>query len=299
MVLAFLIVSSIVISTLLISIPAPGSELSLFFSNWTVNISAILAASLSCLRTVATYRVAHIQIIFNNRKNEYEDDTQLIPEKAMGHFYISISLTIGLALWTLAELIWTYYQLGLGIENPFPSAADALWLLGYPFIIYFTYGMNKVVSRNGIFDREALILLSVSAGLTLAYIFNLTFGVADIFSTAQDELGWLISIFYPILDTIALIPAILIMMSVNKSRDKSSSGIDWLLLAGSIVVVTVADIGFGYSEVIGRSEEEGWIWDTLYSTSYIVMAGALYLNWRLLYKSEKQALTDLRHQYNN
>jgi hypothetical protein len=29
------------------------------------------------------------------------------------------------------------------------------------------------------------------------------------------------------------------------------------------------------------------------------MAGALYLNWRLLYKSEKQALTGLRHQNNN
>jgi len=42
-------------------------------------------------------------------------------------------LVVGLGLWFTAELIWAYYQLGLGIETPFPSLADALARRLYPF----------------------------------------------------------------------------------------------------------------------------------------------------------------------
>ena len=203
------------------------------------------------------------------------ENQQYAIDKAKHNFYICLSLTIALTLWTLAELTWTYYQLGLDIENPFPSIADSFWLAGYPFIIYFTYGMNKALSKGGFYDREALIMLSVSAGLTLGYVFNLTFGVADMLSAAEGDMGWLISILYPILDTIALIPSLLIVASFRGRRNKSAYSIVWLLISCSIIIVTIADIGFGYSEVLGRSEEQQWFWDTMFASSYIVMAGAL------------------------
>jgi hypothetical protein len=135
--------------------------------------------------------------------------------------------------------------------------------------------MNKALSKGGYNDREALLMLSVSAGLTLGYIFNLTFGVADMLSAAEGDMGWLISILYPILDTIALIPSLLIVASFRRRSDKSAYSIQWLLLSCSIIIVTIADIGFGYSEVLGRSEEQQWFWDTMYAASYIVMAGAM------------------------
>jgi hypothetical protein len=111
--------------------------------------------------------------------------------------------------------------------------------------------------------------------LTLGYVFNLTFGVADMLSAAEGDMGWLISILYPILDTIALIPSLLIVASFHGSRNKSAYSIVWLLISCSIIIVTIADIGFGYSEVLGRSEEQQWFWDTMFASSYIVMAGAL------------------------
>ena len=47
------------------------------------------------------------------------------------------ALAIGISFWFIAEMIWTYYQVGLGIESPFPSVADLFWLIGYlPFIYY-------------------------------------------------------------------------------------------------------------------------------------------------------------------
>ena len=201
-----------------------------------------------------------------------------------------------MTIWAIAELTWTYYQLGLRIENPFPSIADSFWLAAYPFVTYFTFGINKTLSKNGNYDREALILLSISAGLLLGYIFNLTFGVADIMSAASGDVGWFVSILYPILDTIILIPALMIVASFRGRRNKYGYSIHWLLLACSIIILTIADIGFGYSEVLGKAEGEQWFWDIMYASSYIVMAGALYAYFSILSSNRLKAELILHRQ---
>lgn len=296
-----IIATAIVVTALLIIVPGPGSDTSIFYSNWTINITAITASSLSILSSVAAFRTIKVVSKGNIRHDVsinthiHENETYNI-DKVKHNFYTCLSLTIGLSVWTLAELTWTYYQLGLDIENPFPSIADSFWLAGYPFIIYFTYGMNKSFSKDGFYDREALIMLSVSAGLTLGYIFNLTFGVADIMAAAEDEVGWLISILYPILDTIALIPSLLIVSSFRGRRKRSAYSIHWLLLASSITILTIADIGFDYSEVLGKSEEEQWFWDIFYASSYIVMAGALYAYYSLLFTHRSVAESTTLHE---
>jgi len=279
--LLVIIVIAVFITALLIIFPGPGSSTSSFYSNWTINIAVITAVGISSLSTATAYRTTKLVSKHRYRHDGavdvhiHENEINII-DRAKHHFYTCFSLTAGLVLWVLAELTWTYYQLGLGVENPFPSIADTFWLAGYPFIIYFTYGMNKAFSKDGFYDREALIMLSVSAALTLGYIFNLTFGVADIMSAAEDEVGWLINILYPILDTIALIPSLTIVASFSGRRNRSAYSIHWLLLAISIIILTIADIGFDYSEVLGKAEEEQWFWDTLFASSYLVMAGALY-----------------------
>ncbi len=51
----------------------------------------------------------------------------------------SLFIMIGLSLWTSAEITFTYYQLVLNVKNPFPTPADALWLLGYAMFIMALY----------------------------------------------------------------------------------------------------------------------------------------------------------------
>jgi uncharacterized membrane protein YhaH (DUF805 family) len=43
---------------------------------------------------------------------------------------------IGIAqlVWALAQSVWSYYELVLGIEVPTPSFADSLWVLYYPIL---------------------------------------------------------------------------------------------------------------------------------------------------------------------
>lgn len=44
-------------------------------------------------------------------------------------------------------------------------------------------------------------------------------------------------------------------------------------------MVTVGDIGFGYSNILGEeiAKEQTWIWDVFYNAGYISIAAALFL----------------------
>ncbi len=95
------------------------------------------------------------------------------------------------------------------------------------------------------------------------------------------SLARLISIAYPILDGILLVPAVLILWIL---RGKNLASANWSLLELSIVLVTVGDIGFGYSAVIDKAGKEEWIWDLFYNSSYLVMAAAFFLQSRVFAK---------------
>jgi hypothetical protein len=284
---------SIVISDSLIVFSAQGSITRLFFSDWTVNLSAAAALALSGLTTWNMYRVN--KIIDDKNKNKkkqnknqdddhnasnYDDDTAT-------HLYPYTSLTIALALWLIAEITWTYYELSLNVENPFPSVADAFWLSGYIFIFYFVFGVYSSISQKYRSDRDVLILVSVASAISLAFVFNLTFGIADIISNRQDTILWVVSMAYPILDGIALVPCLMILLAL---RDNKKSSFHWILLSTSIVVVTLADIGFGYTEVLDIAKSVNWIWNCVYNAAYIMMAVALFWHYKIISKYKRQVI---------
>ena len=243
---------------------------------------------MSALATFQAFEISKIRKKSVNKINDYNEPKYQL--------YTLTWFTMGLILWFIAELSWTYYELGLGIENPYPSPADAIWLAGYPFIIYFLFGISKVLSRQKFsYDREPLILISVATALTLAYIFTLTFGIASMISNQQNMVAWIITIIYPILDGIAFVPSLLIIMKLRNKKQIESIK-PWMLLAASILLVTVADIGFGYSEVLGKTVEQGrvGIWDAIYSAGYIVMAVSMYWRYRILSTQKIQLVKTLR-----
>ena len=255
------------------------------FLNWTTNVSSASALIMSALATFQAFEISNIHKKRVNKINDYSEPKYQL--------YTLTWFTMGLILWFIAELSWTYYELGLGIENPFPSPADAIWLAGYPFIIYFLFGISKVLSRQKFsYDREPLILISVATALTLAYIFTLTF--ASMISNQQNLVAWIITIIYPILDGIAFVPSLLIIMKLRNKKQIESIR-PWMLLAASILLVTVADIGFGYSEVLGKTVEQGrvGIWDAIYSAGYIVMAISMYWRYRILSTQKIQLVKTL------
>ena len=221
-----------------------------FFTNWSIITAASAALSLSIIAVITAYK-RRIDRFF---------------------VYAQIIFTVGLALWLVAEVTWAYYQLVLEIGTPFPSSADAFWLSGYGFFTYFMFRIYNFLNKGN--EKFIAVLVSLATAIILGYILNLTFGIADLLSAQEGSLAWLISIAYPILDGILIVPAVLILWSL---RGKNVASANWSLLALSIVVVTLADIGFGYSAVINKAGKDEWIWDLFYNSSYLIMSAALFL----------------------
>src|SRR5213593_2670776 len=99
--------------------------------------------------------------------------TVVYRQKVSGIFGRSYAcLAGGLVLYFIAEILWGYYTIGLGIEVPFPSLADAFWLAAYAPFGYGLFKLSKLYSRRG--NRKALVLVSIAViGFASYYVWQL------------------------------------------------------------------------------------------------------------------------------
>jgi hypothetical protein len=180
-------------------------------------------------------------------------------------------LAAGMALWFTAEVTWTYYQLGLGIETPFPSPADVFWLAGYVPLTCHLYNIYRTVTRKVVGGSMLAIFSGIVASM-LAFLLYLTFGISG---QQQGMVELTINLAYPILDAILLIPAIVILWSFRKGEPAYTH---WVMISLFIIFVTVADIGFDYALAVNEDSagQQEWIWDMFYNAGYLSIAGALF-----------------------
>ena len=89
--------------------------------------------------------------------------------------------------WFSAEVIWAYTTQVIGVEIPYPSIADWAWIIGYGFFAFYTYRIWGKMGKTDPIDKNLVLLISVAVSLSLAYILNLTFGVAEILSAPEDH----------------------------------------------------------------------------------------------------------------
>jgi hypothetical protein len=189
-------------------------------------------------------------------------------------------LTLGVGSWFVAETIYTYYQLGLMITTPFPSLADPVYLVGYVFFGYYFYSILKLLRKT--IERDVIILVSIAVAVSITYILNLSFGIGLLLANEEDMLGTMLSITYPILDSILFVPAILVLWSVRKG---DLAHTHWILISLFIILNGIGDIGFGYGAVLGTVGKEEWIWDIFFNAGYLTLASALFWQSRYLYSS--------------
>ncbi len=180
-------------------------------------------------------------------------------------------LTVGLTLWFTAEIIWTYYQLGLGVETPFPSPADGFWLAGYAPIAYHLYRIHNTVTKK-IVGNDTLIILSAMLATILGFILYLIFSMSG---HHQGVLELVINLTYPVLDAVLLVPAIAILWSFRKGEPAYTH---WIMIALFIIFIGVADIGFDYALAVNEesASRQEWVWDMFYNAGYLSIAGALF-----------------------
>ena len=247
--LFFSILISIVIANYIIITSDPHNRLTTAL--WTMNITAAIASSLG------------IVAVCRNGIHGLHGKSYLF-------------LTLGLISWFSADLTLLYYYYALGIEEQkFVTVTDGLWFIGYGFLSLHLFTIIKSLQRssntNNVINRKFVIIGSFIIAVVFAIfnLFNLMssdfIGIADLTSVA-------VTLAYPILDLILIIPSSIVLVKLRKNYQHS---VPWFLSSLSLLVNAIADDGYLIDFVNGNSQHLIF-WDLFYIADFIIMAGALF-----------------------
>jgi diguanylate cyclase (GGDEF)-like protein len=167
---------------------------------------------------------------------------------------------------TLGDALWALFELKLGI-NPFPSIADAFYLLFYP--LFFT-GILLFPTRRLVRLNYPKILLDASIVLVAATVgfWNLLLGPMAAGTAGQPLLNQAISLAYPVGDLV-LIFSVLKLLFSQPEEDR----LPLRFLATGAVVMILVDFVYVYQSLLneytsGNLLDLGWI------ISYLLMGMA-------------------------
>jgi hypothetical protein len=161
--------------------------------------------------------------------------------------YVWLLLGLGLLLWALAEALWAYYQIdiGVGVDVPYPSPADVLWAAGTgPIILGVFLGHRSLGVRLSSRQRAAAvgvyaILLTALAGGLLAPMFF-----------SQPAVPWaeaFLGVYYLVGDlTLAFIATLALVVLWD-----GLIGRPWLPIVIGALLFAISDTTFAYAAWIG------------------------------------------------
>lgn len=179
--------------------------------------------------------------------------------------------TIGIFMWFLGEAIWAYYTLGLGVEIPYPSVADAFWLFGY--IPFFVAVYLYVKIFGSVLSRQTLaISLAITIVLTVFVSVSI---IVPVIETEEDLTTMVLDFVYPILDIALLSVAVLGLLIFLKGN----IGRSWALINAGMLLNTWADVLFIYTNSPSqKTYYSGHPIDLLYAVAYVFFLLAFYVH---------------------
>ncbi|HYV52932.1 MAG TPA: penicillin-binding protein activator, partial [Candidatus Eisenbacteria bacterium] len=200
---------------------------------------------------------------------------------------------MGLVLWLSADIVWAIYQLVLDIVPPMPSAADYLWLCAYGFLGYYLFSTYKEFQKKFNFGRKALIASVIGNAIFLCYIITLTANLSVLSSSRGIQMFAFI-IAYPILDSVLMVPAIVILVEFRKEPIWFTP---WICESLGIFLIALSDSWFAVI-VLTSLVEQLWLSALFFVAHFVVMAAGLlwYIKMLIPYStthevSRKEMLT--------
>lgn len=149
------------------------------------------------------------------------------------------------ASWALGEAAWSYYELLASRQTPFPSVADA------GFLLFAGLAMVAVLLWPSASVRSAARWRGLLDGILVAgslFIISWVSALGSVVRAGADGLfPYAVSLAYPISDLVLLTLTVLV---ASQGRRGSRSGLG--LLAAGLASLCIADSGFAYLTALGK-----------------------------------------------
>ena len=169
-------------------------------------------------------------------------------------------LTLGQLAWVVGDIIWTVYQ--VNGEDPFPSIADASYLLAYPLLAVGLFIAIRRRVAGG--DRAGLLDGAILA--TGAVVVWWSFVLGPLVATSDpDPLSFAIGVAYPIGDLL------LIGMALGLLMTPGAKSLSFAFLVANLGLVLVGDLVFNLQTIDGTYVDGGPL-DAVWLAAYTAFA---------------------------
>jgi PAS domain S-box-containing protein len=167
--------------------------------------------------------------------------------------------------WGLGEVVWSVYQVGLGVAVPFPSAADAGFLLAIPLAVAGVFAFTAAPTR--LTTRGEALLAGAIVALSLLFV-AWAFGLGMVYQTSQaTPAAQLIGLAYPVGD---IITATVLVLALRRARRAEVGRM--ALLLGGLAFNALADSAFAYLTANGTYGALGSVLDAGWVIGYLMIA---------------------------
>jgi diguanylate cyclase len=197
-------------------------------------------------------------------------------------------IALGLAFWATGELLWYIFKNFMGID-PFPSAADALFLLAYPLLLSgILYGTRLARTKWNQMDKEA-----AAVGIAVVVILAAAVSYWGIYKAYNPETSLfenIMAMSYGVADLI-LIGALIFSLGTARAFKGGRFGIFWTLITSGFFFTLSANILFAiYRSPYGEDLKPYMYIDLVWIAGYLLVAYALLdnaLSLRAIHKKLK------------
>ena len=176
-------------------------------------------------------------------------------------------MSISAGLWAAGEVVWSIYEVGLRVDVPYPSLADAGFLAAVPFAIG---GIRAFWSRpRGTSSRWRVWFDGVIVGLALTST-AWGFGLRSVWES--DSPTKTLDLAYPVTD---IVIGTILILAIRRATHQQAGRMA-LLLAG-VASYSLADSAFAYLSAQGAYGSVGSVLDTGWFAGYLMIAlAAIY-----------------------
>jgi hypothetical protein len=125
--------------------------------------------------------------------------------------------------------------------------------------------------------RKGLNPLSIILGSSVAiFPLYLIFSSAYNFSiNLSSELDFIINSLYYAFDALMLIPALVILLNLEK---KDQFIFHWIFITVALILLVIGDVGYTYFSIISESliQDFEWLWSIVYALGYLFLGIGIY-----------------------
>jgi two-component system sensor histidine kinase/response regulator len=169
------------------------------------------------------------------------------------------------ASWGIGEVVWSVYEVGLGVNVPFPSAADVGFLLAIPLAVAGVFAFTSAPGRLA--TRGEAVLAGAIIALSLLFV-AWALGLGKVYDTSTaSPLAALIGLAYPVGDIVTITVLVLALRRARRAELGSM-----FLLLGGLASAALANSAFAYLTASGAYGVLGSLLDAGWVIGYLMIA---------------------------